>query len=87
MTHEEVKMMCEQHNAEVETYLRDILPEQIKAAGYPVENGMTTMGAWFAAQRFINEQHFFDKGKLIMDAARAAGFDVRMDMQNDTLVF
>lgn len=41
---------------------------------------------WFEAQRLINAQDFYTKGKAILDVLRALGIDCKMNMQNDKLV-
>ena len=41
---------------------------------------------WFEAQRLIKEQDFYEKGRIILLALRAFGFDCKMNMQSEKLV-
>ena len=55
---------------------------------YPkVINGKISASSWFAAQYLINEQKFFGKAMKILSSVRAMGFDVKVDMQSNKLVW
>lgn len=46
-----------------------------------------SMSDWFKAQQDINEQEFYKKGMAILKPARAAGIDIKMNMQSCELVW
>ena len=41
---------------------------------------------WFEAQRLINEQNFYEKGKLILRVLRSYGIDCKINCQSNKLV-
>lgn len=74
-------------NAKIKDFMENKLPELLKAEGIPVKNGKIPMNSYFKAMQIIQRQNFYKKGHEIQMKLRNAGYDVKMDMQNDTLVF
>lgn len=70
------------HNKMIDDYINNDLVKALNA-----KNGKITMNDWFKANALIKEQNFYQKGKAILDELRSEGFDVKMDMQSDKLVY
>lgn len=82
MTRAEVKAMIEKHNNEIDNYIHNILPSELGK-----KEDELTMCDWFKAQALISKQDFYNKGRSIQMPLRELGFDVKMDMQSNKLVF
>lgn len=87
MTRNDVMTMVEGHNARIDKFMDEILPVLLEGAGVKVVDGKIAMTDWFVAQRFINVMNFYEAGMAILKPAREQGFDVKMDMQSNKLVF
>ena len=74
-------------NAHIENFMKNELPKLLEERGVHVKNGKICMNDWFKAQTIIKEQDFYTKGHAIQMELRNAGYDVKMNMQDDTLVF
>ena len=74
-------------NAKLDKFMKDELPELLMSEGIRVKNGKISMNDWFKAQTIIQNQHFYEEGHSIQMKLRNAGHDVKMNMQDNTLVF
>ena len=73
-------------NAKIDNFMKAELPELLKAECIRVKNGKISMNDWFKAQTVINKQNFYTEGHAIQMELRDAGYDVKMNMQDHTLV-
>ena len=92
MNRSEVKKLVEMHNNRVDGFINNILPQLLEIAGVKVIRNVNgefeiPMNEWFKAQRFISEMHFYDKAMKILNMVRPLGFDVKISMQDNKLVF
>lgn len=87
ITKEEAKKTVKEWNAHIENFMQNELPRLLEERGYPVKNGRVSMNAWFAANEIIGKQNFYKTGHEIQMKLREAGHDVKMNMQDHTLVF
>ena len=74
-------------NAKIDNFMKVVLPKLLEAEGVRVKNGKISMNDWFKAQTIIQKQNFYKEGHEIQMELRNAGYDVKMNMQDDTLVF
>ena len=74
-------------NAKIDNFIKVELPKLLEADGVRVKNGRISMNDWFKAQHIINKQNFYQEGHAIQMELRDAGHDVKMNMQDHTLVF
>jgi hypothetical protein len=84
MTKEMVKALVEAANAAIDNYMKYQLPVDL---GYEVGRTEFPIEDWFRAQKLIEEQGFYKKNYELLKTLRAAGFDVKMNMQTNKLVF
>lgn len=82
MTKQDVINAIQAHNNAIDNYINGELSKKLNA-----KNGKIKMDQWFKAQTLIKEQNFYEKGMVILKELRAEGFDVKMDMQSNKLVF
>lgn len=82
MTKQDVINAIQAHNNAIDNYINGELSKKLNA-----KNGKIKMNQWFKAQTLIKEQNFYKKGMVILKELRAEGFDVKMDMQSNKLVF
>ena len=82
-----VKMMVNDWNTRIDRFMEETLPVLLAADGYTVKDGKVALEAWFAAQKHINAQKFYETGHHLQMLLRADGYDVKMDMQSNKLVF
>lgn len=82
MTKEEVKARVKAHNEMIDNYINNDLAKELGA-----KNGKITLDKWFKAQELINKQGFYGKAKELLNELRKAGFDVKINMQDNKLVF
>lgn len=88
MTKEQVWELINAHNKSIDDYINNVLPGELEQLGHKVINGKVSgLSSWFDAQYLIKEQKFYSKGKKILDCVRAEGFDVKIDMQANKLVW
>lgn len=87
ITKEEAKKIVKEWNAHIENFMANELPRLCEERGIRVKNGKISMNDWFKANAIVNEQNFYQKGHAIQMELRNAGHDVKMNMQNHTLVF
>ena len=73
-------------NEKIHNFMKVELPKLLEAEGLPVKNGKIKMNDWFKAQEIIQRQNFYQEGHAIQMELRAAGHDVKMNMQDHTLV-
>lgn len=82
MTKEEAKAKVSAHNEMIDNYINNDLAKELGA-----KNGKITLDQWFKAQELINKQGFYSKAKKLLNELRAAGFNVKINMQSNKLVF
>ena len=82
MTKDNVKKRIQEHNESITRYYEGELAEALGA-----KDGKITLDKWFKAQELIKAQGFYEKGMKILKECRKAGFDVKMNMQDNRLVF
>ena len=88
MTSKEMAMvMVDDWNKRIDRFMDETLPVLLTADGFKVKDGKVSVNAWFAAQRHINAQHFYETGRHLQMMLREDGHDVKMDMQSHKLVF
>ena len=92
MTREEVKKIVETHNNKIDDFTNNILPQLLEINGINVtikDNGEyeIPMNAWFKAQDFIKAMDFYKDAMEILDMIRPLGFDVKINMQSNKLVY
>ncbi len=92
MTREEVKKMVDMHNSKIDNFIINILPQLLEMAGVKVtvkDNGEyeMPMNDWFKAQDFIKAMNFYKDAMEILDMVRPLGFDVKINMQSNKLVY
>ena len=74
-------------NAKIGNFMNVELPKLLEAEGFRVKNGKVSINAWFKANEIIGKQNFYKEGHEIQMKLRDAGYDVKMNMQDHTLVF
>ena len=74
-------------NDKIDNFMNVELPKLLEAEGVRVKNGKISVGDWFKANEIINRQNFYKEGHAVQMELRDAGYDVKMNMQNNTLVF
>lgn len=92
MTKREVIERVNEHNKMIEEFMCDTLPKVLKNDGVNVTKDKDgkfeiPMNDWFKAQEVIKSMNFYSKAKKILDEVRPLGFDVKIDMQSNKLVF
>ena len=92
MTREEVKKMVENHNNKIDDFTNNILPQLLELDGVNVTTKENReheipVNAWFKAQNFIKAMNFYKEAMEILDMIRPLGFDVKIDMQNNKLIY
>ena len=92
MTREEVKKMVDMHNSKIDNFISNILPQLLEMAGVKVtvkDSGEyeIPMNEWFKAQDFIKAMNFYKDATEILDMVRPLGFDVKINMQSNKLVY
>ena len=74
-------------NAKVGNFMSVELPKLLEAEGFRVKNGKVSINAWVKANEIIGKKNFYKEGHEIQIELRDAGYDVKMNMQDHTLVF
>lgn len=87
ITKEEAKKAVKEWNAHIESFMKDELPKILEERGVRVKNGKISMNDWFKAAQIVNEQNFYKTGHELQMKLLEAGHDVKMNMQDNTLVF
>ena len=72
-------MVAHKHNEEVENFYKVTLSEHFGSE-------TITIKQWFEAQDLIAKEHFYEKGKIILNSLRRMGYDVKIDMQTNKLL-
>ena len=78
----EVIKMIKEHNDSIDSFIHGELAEKLGA-----KNGRISFEQWFIAQKLINEQNFYDKAMVLLNKCRDDGFDVKINMQSNKLVY
>ena len=84
MTETQIIKIIETWNRKVDRFTTDELPILL---GYPEGTTEISMNDWFKAQQIINAQHFYENASRMQKTMRAWGFDVKIDMQSNKLVY
>lgn len=87
ISREEAKKAVNEWNAKIDNFMKVDLPKLLEESGVHVKNGRVKMNDWFKAQYIINDQHFYEEGHAIQMKLRDAGHDIKMNMQDNTLVY
>lgn len=74
-------------NEKIDNFMKVELPKLLEENGVTVKNGKIKMNDWFKAQTIIQKQNFYAEGHKIQMELRDAGYDVKMNMQDNTLCF
>lgn len=82
MTILEMAEKIRNHNNKIDFFINKQLPQILG-----VEDGKITARDWFRAQELIRQQGFYKQGMEILEAARAAGHDVKISGQTNKLEY
>lgn len=74
--------LIEEHNSSIDFYINEVLPKELGS-----KNGLISMDNYFKGLSLIKAQGFHKKGMAILESFRALGFDVKMNMQSDKLIY
>lgn len=83
MTREMAKELVKNANERIDNYINNQLPVEL---GYKAGDKIPAT-EWFKAQELINAQKFYETNYMLLKALKADGFDVKINMQNNKLVF
>ena len=84
---EDAMKAVDEWNAKIDTFMKVELPKLLEAEGFKVKNGKVSINAWFKANEIIGKQNFYKEGHAIQMELRDAGHDIKMNMQDHTLVY
>lgn len=70
--------MANTHNQNVDHFINVALKEHFGS-------DKINASQWFEANRLISEQHFYERGMIVLNVLRTLGFDCKMDMQSNKL--
>lgn len=92
MTREDVKQLVQHHNSRIDNFITNELPKLLENDGVKVvtkDNGEheISINDWFKAQDYIKAMNFYKEAMSILDMVRPLGFDVKINMQSNKLVF
>ena len=92
MTKEDVKQLIQHHNNRIDIFISNELPKLLESDGVKIvtkDNGEheIPINAWFKAQDYIKAMNFYKDAMTILDIVRPLGFDVKINMQSNKLVF
>ena len=87
MTRNEAENRVNAWNAKIDNFMKVELPKLLEESGVHVKNGKIKMNDWFRSVQIVQDQHFYEEGHAIQRELRNAGYDVKMNMQDNTLVF
>ena len=79
---EKVKRSVKEHNEKIDYFMNVTLAKELNC-----KDGKVNINDWFKVQELINRQGFYISAKAILDTLRAFGYDVKIDMQTNKLVF
>lgn len=82
----EAERAIKEWNDHIADFMANKLPELLKAEGVQVKNGRICMNDWFKANEIVERQNFYKTGHELQMKLRDAGHDVKMNMQDNTLV-
>ena len=87
MTRNEAENRVNAWNAKIDNFMKVDLLKLLEENGVRVKNGKISMNDWFKAAQIVQNQNFYEEGHAIQMELRNAGYDVKMNMQDNTLVF
>lgn len=70
--------MAKNHNSNIDHFINVTLKEYFGS-------DKINAGQWFEANRLISEQHFYERGMVVLNVMRNIGIDCKMDMQSNKL--
>lgn len=79
-----IKETIKKHNDSIDDYINNQLAIDL---GYPSGTKEFSMRDWFKAQECIKKQNFYQKAMDILNSYRKMGYDVRISMQDNKLVY
>ncbi len=85
ITKDEANKIVDENNAAIDSYIANILPAELEKADCPVINGKINAAGWFKAQTILNNSGLYEKSMTTLKMLRAAGFDVKINMQDKKL--
>lgn len=87
ISREEAKKAVNEWNAKIDNFMKVDLLKLLEAEGVRVKNGKISMNDWFKAAQIVQNQNFYEEGHAIQMKLRDAGHDIKMNMQDNTLVY
>ena len=87
MNEETARAEIKKWNDSIDRFIQNDLPKLLEAEGIKVTNGQIPMSCFFKARAILDRQNFYEKGRALQMELRMQGYDVKMDMQSDKLVF
>ena len=92
MTKEDVKQLIQHHNNRIDIFISNELPKLLESDGVKIvtkDNGEheIPINSWFKAQDYIKAMNFYKDAMTILDIVKPLGFDVKINMQSNKLVF
>ena len=82
MTKEDVMVMITRANEWADHVYDVLIPELLGA-----KNGKIRLNQWFDARNLISKIGLYDQNWKVLQQARAAGYDVKMNMQDYKLSY
>ena len=92
MTKEDVKQLVQHHNNQIDNFITNEIPKLLENDGIKVvtkdnREHEIPVNAWFKAQDYIKAMTFYKEAMSILNMVRPLGFDVKINMQSNKLVF
>ena len=80
------------HNNKIDNFTNNILPMLLENDGVVVtikDNGekIIPLNSWFKANSLLESMKFYKDAMEILDLVRPLGFDVKINMQSNKLVY
>lgn len=82
-----VEKTIAEHNALIDNFISEVLPERLEDLGFEVRDGRIPFIAYFAATDIIKEQGFRARACAVQEILRHEGYDVKRDALSDKLVW
>lgn len=79
-----IRETIKKHNDSIDNYMNNQLAIDL---GYPSGTKEFPMSDWFKAQECIKKQNFYQKAMDILNRYRKMGYDVRISMHDNKLVY
>lgn len=82
-----VEQAVKDWNEYVDKFMTEELPTELIKRGVSVKDGKIALNDWFKAQEIIKNSKIHEIGWGIMEVLRDQGYDVKMNMQDNKLVY